>query len=223
MEGLTAELWARWLVYLITLSLLAITPGPMNLLALYDGMAYGWRATQWAVIGGLCGILIILTLAFFGVGSLIREVGWLDQGLRIVGIGYIIYLGLKIAISKKQVVDLAPSIGEVHFSSKPRTRFKEMFLLALLSPGDLFFFGSFFPTLIDLNQSLVVQYLVFASTYVGLDYAIMSSHAVLGKFFLRWATPKRLKIFNAVAGFLLVCMAALLILINSGIGVGFLG
>ena len=61
-----------WLVYVLAVIGLSLSPGPNGLLALTHGALYGRRMTLYTIIGGCCGFIVVIALSMFGIGAPIQ-------------------------------------------------------------------------------------------------------------------------------------------------------
>ena len=61
-----------WLIYLVAVIGLSLTPGPNGLLALTHGALYGHRRALWTIVGGISGFVALMGLSMFGIGALLK-------------------------------------------------------------------------------------------------------------------------------------------------------
>jgi threonine/homoserine/homoserine lactone efflux protein len=61
----------NWVLYLLAVTGLTLTPGPNGLLALTHGAIYGRRKTLSTIIGGSVGFATVIALSMFGIGALL--------------------------------------------------------------------------------------------------------------------------------------------------------
>lgn len=82
---------------------MGITPGPNNLIALTTGVNYGFKRALPFTFGVVVGFNILLAAVGFGIGGLIAENKQVMEMLAYVGIGFITYMGYKIATSPTEI------------------------------------------------------------------------------------------------------------------------
>lgn len=150
-----------WLIYLLTAVGLSLSPGPNGLLALTHGALHGRRKALFTICGGVFGFVVVIALSMFGIGALLRaSIVWLTV-MKWVGGAYLVWLGIQ--------VWRAPAIGvDVGTAVSPRagwSLFRQGALSALTNPKGLLFFAAFLPQFIDPNRSLVVQFVIMATTF----------------------------------------------------------
>jgi homoserine/homoserine lactone efflux protein len=74
--------------------IIAVSPGSGAVLSMSHGLSYGVRKTSATIMGLQLGLLLILLIAGAGVGSLLMASEWAFNAVKIVGAGYLIYLGI---------------------------------------------------------------------------------------------------------------------------------
>ena len=77
-------------------TLAVVTPGPNFVLAVQTALGQSRPAALWNVLGIVCGTVIWGLCGFFGIALLFRTAPWLHAALKLLGGGYLIYLGLKL-------------------------------------------------------------------------------------------------------------------------------
>ena len=82
-----------WTAYLLASILIALSPGSGAVLAMSHGLNYGVRRTQATIAGLQAGLLVILLVAGAGVGSLLIASELAFSVVKVLGAGYLIYIG----------------------------------------------------------------------------------------------------------------------------------
>jgi len=154
-----------WLIYLAAAIGLSLSPGPNGLLALTHGALHGRRMTLWTIFGGSFGFVAVIALSMFGIGALLQtSLLWLTV-LKWLGGAYLVWLGIQ--------VWRAPALGvELMALSSERggwSLFRQGALSAMTNPKGILFFAAFLPQFIDPARSLVMQFLIMAGTFAGIE------------------------------------------------------
>ncbi len=68
------------------------TPGPNNVLLMTSGIAFGFRRTIPHIAGVCFGFFVMLVAVSFGLGELFARWPGLQTGMKIIFIGYFVYL-----------------------------------------------------------------------------------------------------------------------------------
>ncbi|MEH6492726.1 LysE family translocator [Halopseudomonas sp.] len=157
-----------WLIYLLAVIGLSLSPGPNGLLALSHGALYGWRKTLYTILGGCLGFVVIIALSMFGIGALLKaSLFWLTT-LKWLGGAYLVWLGIQLWRS--------PPIGVTsQAAAAPRSApllFRQGALAAVSNPKVILFFVAFLPQFIDPARSLLVQFAVLAGTFAVVELSV---------------------------------------------------
>jgi homoserine/homoserine lactone efflux protein len=194
-----------WLIYFLAAVGLSLSPGPNGLLALTHGALHGRHKALFTVLGGCVGFVTVIALSMFGIGALLKtSLVWLTV-LKWVGGGYLVWLGIQVWRS--------PAISLVeHRSAEPRagwSLFRQGALSAMTNPKAILFFAAFLPQFIDPSRSLVVQFVVMASTFAAIEFATEMAIASVAHRISPWL--KRVgRRFNQACGGVFMAIGALL-------------
>ena len=174
-----------WITFTLACVLLVISPGPDNLLAIGRGISQGKKA---AVISGLSsgtGILFHVILASLGLTVLIQTSNIAFIVVKIIGAGYLIWLGLKVLRSRALF-----SINSVEPQSLVSI-FSTGFLSAALNPKPGLFVLAFVPQFVDPNLgSVSVQLAVYGSWFAMLTALGFSLMGLCSTQITRWLTRR---------------------------------
>lgn len=127
--------------------ILAVAPGPDFVLILRHTLLHGRQIGYATFAGNRVSFCVHLLLAFFGLAVVLKTSQSLFFLVRILGAGYLFYLGVRSFIAYiRHVQPKQPKIspGMISFSQA----FKEGFLTNLLNPQVPLFFLSFFPQIV---------------------------------------------------------------------------
>ncbi len=157
-----------WLVYVLAVIGLSLSPGPNGLLALTHGALYGRRMTLYTIIGGCCGFVVVIALSMFGIGALLKaSLFWLSV-LKWLGGAYLVWLGIQIWRSPPIGV---PALKPV-VARSGGTLFRQGLLAAISNPKVILFFVAFLPQFIDPARGLLIQFAVLAGTFAVVEFSI---------------------------------------------------
>ncbi|MDJ0720801.1 MAG: LysE family transporter [Desulfobacterales bacterium] len=73
-----------------------VTPGPNFFLTVQTAIGGSRPQALWSVLGTSCGTVVWGLAGFFGLALLFQAAPWLYGGLKLLGGGYLIYLGVKL-------------------------------------------------------------------------------------------------------------------------------
>ena len=157
-----------WLIYVVAVIGLSLTPGPNSLLALTHGALYGHRRTLATIAGGALGFITLIALSMLGIGALLQASADALTVLKWVGGAYLVWLGIQ--LWRAPAITLALSAGQPVAGAG--TLFRQGLLAALSNPKVLLFYGAFLPQFIDPGRDLLVQFAVLAVTFAVVECAV---------------------------------------------------
>ncbi|GFE65876.1 LysE family translocator [Litoreibacter roseus] len=137
-----SELFVLATVFAVFIPALML-PGPDFVAVVRSSMTHGTRAGLLTTVGVSAGLCLYATLSILGLSALLIEYQWLTWLVRILGGGYLIYLGIKLLRSRPEPIDL----GTVASPTKGRS-LTFGFLVTLTNPKAIVLFASVFATAI---------------------------------------------------------------------------
>ncbi len=152
-----------WLTYTAACVLLVLSPGPDNILAIGRGLSQGRAAALLSGLSSGAGILFHVAAATFGLTLLMQTSAVALWLVKLVGAGYLIWLGVKVLRSRSL-------ISFTHAARQPlRTTFPAGFLSAPLNPKPGRFVLAFLPQFVDpLRGSVTTQMLGYGGWFAFL-------------------------------------------------------
>ncbi|MFI8479562.1 LysE family translocator [Pseudomonas sp. NPDC078700] len=154
-----------WLLYLLAITGLSLTPGPNGLLAMTHGALYGHRRALWTVMGGVIGFTLLMALSMFGIDSLLKASANALTILKWLGGAYLIWLGIQLWRSPPPNLD---TLNDAQ-SKSGRAMFSQGLFAALSNPKVILFFGAFLPQFLNPNANIWLQFAVMALTFVVVE------------------------------------------------------
>ena len=192
--------------FAIAIFVLAITPGPGVFAIISRSLASGFKTTLLMIAGCVTGDIIFLLFAIMGMSVIAQTMGTLFLLVKIVGAAYLIFLGVKIWISKPvpahlQQINGKKAIGYGNYLSGLG--------ITLANPKVILFYCGFLPTFMDLPSMtgfdifLVTMVLAMVLSVVLISYSYLASSARL--FF---SSPRSVKWLNRTAGTVMITAGA---------------
>jgi threonine/homoserine/homoserine lactone efflux protein len=153
--------------YLVTVSIMMITPGPDMLFALSTGARSGPRAGFCAAVGAAMSETVHITAAAVGLAALFRASPVLYDGMRIVGAGYLLWLGLRALLTRNSdLLERADSIT-------PRRALLRGMLVNLLNPKMALFTIAFLPQFVNpAHGHVIAQFAVLGAIFLALEIIV---------------------------------------------------
>ncbi len=158
-------------------------PGPDFVAVVRSSMAHGAMAGFQTTLGVSLGLGFYASLSLLGLSAILVEYQWLAWTVRILGGGYLAFLGIRLILTKPQPIDVSAASG------KPRgNAFVFGFLVTLTNPKAVVLFTSVFATAVTETTPVwlmgVMIALVTASSLIwySIVAVFMSSTPVIARF-----------------------------------------
>ena len=200
-----ADLWAVLLPIAVIQFVGWATPGPNHLTIISASVTSGRTAGVRAAMGIAAGALTWSLIAVSGIAVIFELVPSLYVALRLVGAGYLVYLGINAfsAARKGGVFSLEAS------SSSPATYapFRTAYFVMMTNPKAVLFFGSILTAFIPPEGSRWLMIII--ALQIGLLGAVLNAFAAL--FF---SSPAVMRSFQAAS----VWMSILFGILFCGLG-----
>lgn len=166
------------LAFAVGMVVLTLTPGPSMLTTVAKSLANGfWSGFQYNL--GVCiGDLIFLMLAIFGLQIVAELLGEVFFVVKLVGAGYLLWLGLKLWMTKPVPLDARPQS-----SRGPLKEIMAGILVTLGNPKVILFYGALLPTFVNLETlsgadiAILSGIVVAAIVVVNNSYGLMAARA----------------------------------------------
>ena len=207
--------WHVWLAYFLAAWLIALSPGSGAVLSMSHGLQYGVRQTTATIVGLQIGLASILLVAGAGVGALLLASTTAVMVVKVLGAGYLIWLGVK---QWRAPVDGAAS--DAAAPSEPaglsvRQRVLRGALTNATNPKGIVFMVAVLPQFIDPNKPLALQLAILLVTTLAVDSVVMHGYAFLAsrlRALMQSVRARRAQ--NRVFGGVLMGMGASLLMVD---------
>lgn len=195
-----------WLAFALASAALLAIPGPTVMLVVSYALGRG-RATGWATVPGVAlGDLTAMTVSLLGAGAVLAASATAFTVLKLVGAGYLIWLGIKLW---RAPATLDP-LPEARAGAGGRAMFWNAYVVTALNPKSIVFFVAFVPQFVMTGAPLASQFVIMVATFVALAAANAALWAVLaGELRRRAARPATLRLANRIGGGCLVAAGVL--------------
>ena len=207
--------WHVWLAYFLAAWLIALSPGSGAVLSMSHGLQYGVRQTTATIVGLQIGLASILRVAGAGVGALLLASTTAFMVVKVLGAGYLIWLGVK---QWRAPVDGAAS--DAAAPSEPaglsvRQRVLRGALTNATNPKGIVFMVAVLPQFINPKQPLALQLAILLVTTLAVDSVVMHGYAFLAsrlRALMQSVRARRAQ--NRVFGGVLMGMGASLLMVD---------
>lgn len=107
--------WEAWTIFAVFWAIFVTTPGPNAVNCITNGMTIGFRRGLIAVLAILTQASLFLTLSALGITALIVASPVAFQALKLIGAGFLIYMGVRGWIMARRMVTLDAPQGSVYW------------------------------------------------------------------------------------------------------------
>jgi threonine/homoserine/homoserine lactone efflux protein len=197
---------SSWLIYVVAVIVLTVTPGPTVLMCVSTSVNLGARKALVACLGSTTAIVGIMALSALGLGTALATSETAFTVLKWLGAAYLVYLGVRSLMSSVSEIQVA---GAVQSATNAKT-FAQGFLVGASNPKALLFFGALFPQFINPSAPQLPQFLVLGATFVFFETLWLTLYALSAAKAKRWLQqPRRAQLFNRITGVVFLVAAAL--------------
>ncbi len=187
--------------------ILAVTPGPGVFATVARSLASGFFHAAMVVAGIVCGDLLFLLLAIYGLSFIADQLGSLFSLVKYVGGLYLVYLGLRIWFSSPQLSQVQ-GVRELSW----KKNFLSGLVITLGNPKVILFYLGVLPSFLDLQQlsrldilmTAGVVSLVLGTVLLGYGYAADKTRSL-------FASRQSLKKLNRCSGAIMITAGSLIL------------
>ena len=192
--------------YLLTITILTLTPGVDTLLIVRNTARGGWKDGAFSSIGICSGLFVHASVSALGISLILLQTAWAFSALKLAGAGYLIWLGVA---SFRKVLQRRRQPDVIHLTSlqsfSVARSLREGLLSNVLNPKTVIFYMAFLPQFIDPSQSALTQslFLAFLHFVIAMIWqCTLAAIVVYAKSAM--GHPSISRFFDSVTGFLLV-------------------
>ncbi|HDR7798491.1 TPA: LysE family translocator [Bacillus tropicus] len=147
-------------VFLLTGILLNLIPGADTMYIVGRSVSQGRKAGVYSVFGIITGSLVHTLLVAFGLSIILTKSVVLFNTIKVIGVIYLVYLGIKMILDKTNIAFQAPS-NKLNI----RKIYLQGLLTSLTNPKVSLFFIAFLPQFIDTKASGPIPFIILGITF----------------------------------------------------------
>ncbi|HUJ33798.1 MAG TPA: LysE family translocator [Solirubrobacteraceae bacterium] len=201
----------RLLAFGITAFVVIVIPGPSVLFVVGRALASGRRVAVLTVVGNALGEYLQVIAVAVGVGALAEQSVAAFTVLKLVGGGYLVYLGVRTFRERKS---LAAAIAAPVAGRSDRRSFVEGFTVGATNPKTVVFLAAILPQFVTRAAGAVpAQILVLGLVFAVIAIISDTIWALAAGGFRAWfsRSPRRLELVGGAGGLAIVAVGAGLI------------
>ncbi|CAO1662486.1 MULTISPECIES: LysE family translocator [Halomonadaceae] len=157
---------AQFISFLVAITLLTISPGVDTLLVIRNTARGGIRDGVTTSVAICCGLFIHATISALGISLILLQSAWAFHMLKLVGAGYLIWLGITSLLAARRGQPLP--VNGVLKDTPAVSRWqpvKEGFLSNVLNPKTVVFYMAFLPQFIAPGDPALLKSLWLAGVH----------------------------------------------------------
>ena len=203
---------ATYGAFLLTASVIVLTPGPDTLIILRYTLSSGRDVGLATVLGVQFGLVGHTLLAIFGISVIVASTPWLFKAVALAGAAYIAWIGIQ-GFRKQGLL-------HVGATEKPPVGAKKAFVDAvfcnLLNPKVILLFLALFPNFVDNTRDDVpVQLIALSLGLIVINVLWQAPMAFAAEAVRRWLkNEKTYKLITHSTGVLLIAVAVMMVYEN---------
>jgi RhtB (resistance to homoserine/threonine) family protein len=194
----------HYLIFVITILLIAITPGADTVLVTKNTLVKG-KGVGFKTVCGVCvGIAIHIVIAVLGLSAIIANSVLLFKFIKYAGAAFLILIGILTLFSKKS--NLTSDITTSEKTPKGSYFLQGMFS-NVFNPKAIIFFVSFLPQFIVPNEHTLFQMVIIGATPILITLLWLFFYVNLINYIRVWFNkPLFLSTFQRLTGFILITL-----------------
>jgi threonine/homoserine/homoserine lactone efflux protein len=188
-----------WWLFAATVFFISGSPGPNMLHVMSRSVQFGLRRTFYAMAGCFLAVVSLLSASALGLTALLTALPGAFTVLRILGAGYLLWLGYKAWTSPVSEVDASVAAGSPEVTNA--RIFRTAFGVGISNPKALLFAAAFLPQFIDATRPELPQFAIMVLTFGVIEISWFLVYALGGRTIARALTrPNMQVLFNRVTG-----------------------
>lgn len=197
--------------FVIAAFIMVVIPGPTVLFTIGRAMALGRVGGFLSILGTAIGSIVLVLAVALGVGTIIAQSIVLFTIVKVLGAGYLIFLGIQAIRHRK---DAARAIAAEQTKRSGPRLLLEGFVVGITNPKSIAFFLAILPQFVDLHAgSVPVQLFVLGTIVVTIGVACDALWVLLASAARDWfgRSPRRIEAMGATGGALMIGLGAFLL------------
>jgi RhtB (resistance to homoserine/threonine) family protein len=148
-------------VFILTGILLNLIPGTDTMYIVARSISQGRKAGVLSVFGILTGSLIHTLLAAFGLSVILAKSLVLFQTVKVIGVAYLVYLGVKMIVAKMSIDPANKETKELGFQKV----YAQGILTSITNPKVALFFIAFLPQFVGTSDFGPMPFIILGLTF----------------------------------------------------------
>ena len=166
-----------WLTYVAAVTILSLIPGPSVFMAIGQSLSKGLGASLYSILGNLLGGIVMMTVAYAGLGTILVSSSGVYTVIKWAGVGYMAWLGLSQIFEAKRMNE-----ADLVIAASPEIRagnLRSGFLIGVLNPKAILFYVAFLAQFMNPENAMTPQFLILMATSTVTVFIVLGGYALL--------------------------------------------
>ncbi|WP_299781331.1 LysE family translocator [uncultured Roseobacter sp.] len=195
-----------WALYVTTVFLFMLTPGPSHLLMLSNSMTHGFRPSIATAIGDLSANALQMLAAGLGLAAIIVASQHALTVIKWMGVAYLLWMGIRMW----RTAGKGSRSMKSNISASPRKLWLQGFVTSAANPKAVVFFAALFPQFITADQPFFLQLFILSATYIAIDGSFLLGYGASAGWLAKRLKGKAQVAIGRIGGAFLIGAAILL-------------
>ncbi|WP_417506589.1 LysE family translocator [Microbacterium sp.] len=199
------------LAFVVAAFVMVVIPGPTVLFTIGRAMALGRMGGFLSILGTAIGSIVLVVAVALGVGTIIAQSVVLFTVVKVLGAGYLIFLGVQAIRHRK---DAARAMVAAPARRSGWRLLTEGFVVGVTNPKSIAFFLAILPQFVDLHAgSVPAQLFLLGVIVVVIGVTCDAVWVLLASAARDWfgRSPRRIEAMGATGGGLMIALGAFLL------------
>lgn len=199
------------LAFIVAAFVMVVIPGPTVLFTIGRAMSLGRMGGFLSILGTAIGSIVLVVAVALGVGTVIAQSVVLFTIVKVLGAGYLIFLGVQAIRHRK---DAARAMVATQARRSGWRLLTEGFVVGVTNPKSIAFFLAILPQFVDLQAgSVPAQLLLLGVIVVAIGVTCDAVWVLLASAAREWfgRSPRRIEAMGATGGGLMIALGAFLL------------
>lgn len=195
-----------WLLYVGTVLLFMLTPGPSHLLMLSVSMTNGFQRSLATAAGDLSANTLQIVLAGLGLAAVVTQSQYGFALIKWAGVAYLMWIGLRQVIASYRHSDAAKPAA----IASRKALWLRGFVTSAANPKAVVFFAALFPQFLSPDAALLPQIAILGLSYIVIDACFLAMYGSGASWLAARISGRRRAWIERGAGTALIAAAVLL-------------
>ena len=185
----------QYATFVLACVVVVIVPGPTVTVIIANSLRSGARSGLLNVAGTQAGLFGMLIIVAAGLEIIVAEMAAVFDWVRLIGAGYLIWLGIKLLRAKGRLAEAQTPRGSY---------FWQGFVVIWSNPKALLFLGAFIPQFVDPGGNATLQTLVLGGTFMVVATILDGCYALVSGKAGKWMSRANVRKIELASGSLLI-------------------